>query len=1008
MKNFLKSTVSAFVLLSALATFTPSKAMEEENGEGKEERSPTPSSYAQRKIPDDLSKILTPFEDSHLQPPGNFAVIQENDDPKKPFTLIPNELTQLILSFTDAPALLTAQSVCTLWRSFSLEEDQRRLKHLEQWQPGDESEELVKAFILNPHNLVWTHQILARIKLLYPTMSEPYPVGDIPIPTIGDREESLLKLYQEDPTLSPILNPTTLAEKIAFRVCSQSFIPEVIQKYALILNGSPSLHPFVSRLFLNSINVLDVPATSLAAYFIKLVPGLRDIFQSIVKAIPFEPSNFADVVKNPENRPQLQQYLMALRLLALSGNTEAKDRLNGFSQPVREFFHPNVIDTLIPEELASHLFGQPFWGAYTQDSASLYAQWEAISRLSYGNNLDPNLLKSFWEYCSVVDPRTSNVFKGRYLGMLEKFNRTEDKEHIANMIHSLSTVELQKLLSPPDYNSQVCSEVDSYILSNRSSLALLIIEEAKKRLETDSSEDVPFRLKLGMTMATYNIHAHDERFPEAAEYLQRGLCQESDVPSKDANAAKQIKSKSLLCLFIIYSTKNDKKSICDTLSFNTSDDELKMLVSPPDDAPNHNSPVEHLFYTGHRFPALAILEEAKKRLGDDLPLKKRSLRAFSYIQSLLRTLTEKGDEESFSRVLEKSNTNELRNLFDRVVAESHSWTGLPFDPYDYALVNERDNPHISTVGELIYSERHQALTRSLLVEAHKRLKEDPIRLSIELYLAEHILVSKSKEQFSQTEEYINNVLEHFQKREWSESEDEFLSLDDSDSRPWGESSDDDLDIKYLWRQNFFPFEAYHRNEALEMRIALRIYQNRLQDAADDLIALKGSDLLEFSRITLMAIQTHLPDLPNNFLSLIGEKRFPLFFGLVTEWKTRLENGDFDEENGDLLYDEEDILEDTKEYKWFFDAAIERGLLEKGKFKEVIDFCHSLIEETSPPALETPGNTRHQIDIGEGEGKETGEATPSSPEAPGAEKHKKGASEGKGKGKEKEKETEEDF
>ena len=88
-KNYFKSTVSTFVLLTAVSTFTPSLAMEE--GEGKEES----HSYTQRHIPDDLTEILTPLRERQAQQAANNE--QEEEVPLSPLLMLPAELTEIIL-----------------------------------------------------------------------------------------------------------------------------------------------------------------------------------------------------------------------------------------------------------------------------------------------------------------------------------------------------------------------------------------------------------------------------------------------------------------------------------------------------------------------------------------------------------------------------------------------------------------------------------------------------------------------------------------------------------------------------------------------------------------------------------------------------------------------------------------------------------------------------------------------------------------------------------------------
>jgi hypothetical protein len=269
-KNFLKSSVSAFVLLATLAAF-PSQAMEE----GEKEKAPS----AQRKIPEDLLKILTPLEERHLQQTVLNSE-QEQDDPSNP-SMFPTELTKMFIGSIDTPSLLSTQAVSKLWFALSLEERKRRL---EQWKPGDESQHLIRPFmthppyITNPCNLLWVHNVLSSKALLY--------------------SSKLKKSYVRQ------MFPLDFNFGLQTVSTAEGSVPEIIREYASGVKASPRLRPFFCRMFMN-IDVLNMPSTALAAYVINQVPEMPAVFQKIVKELGFEPSEFSNLVKNPNNHLRL-------------------------------------------------------------------------------------------------------------------------------------------------------------------------------------------------------------------------------------------------------------------------------------------------------------------------------------------------------------------------------------------------------------------------------------------------------------------------------------------------------------------------------------------------------------------------------------------------------------------------------------------------------------------------------------------------------------------------------
>ncbi|OJW51253.1 MAG: hypothetical protein BGO67_13140 [Alphaproteobacteria bacterium 41-28] len=825
MKNFLKSGVSAFVLLCALSTFTPSKAMEEE----KEKLPPT------------------------LRPLRTFNVLHEETDPSKPFTTIPDELTALILSFVPTLDLLRSREVSTLWLDLSISEIKHRFevntRRLELWKEGDESEQLIGFFmtnppyITNPSTLLWVHSVLSSKALLYPT---------------------------QDPS-----NPSTGIQTV---ITAKESVPDIIWEYASAIKAlSLPLQEDLSRIFLN-INVLDMPSSTLAAFVISQVPEMAIVFQKIVATLSFDPSNFAADAKNPDNHLHLQQYLMGLRLLALTGNRAEKRKLHGFLRPMWAFLNPYGPAPLHDLQSVAHLMGQPLWGAYTQPNRALNMYWDVYtSQPDDINDLNPNFLRSFMDYTSIVNPSVSNNYRGDYYILLFRLyaNRNE-KENIAKTLRSMDIADFKRLLSPD--SPGMPSIVENFIMEEDYPLAMSILEEAHNQLRED-----PLHFRIGLNIAECILASQNEaRFAEAENFVRKAFEHKPVDFEERENYEASERLKALELLFKIYSIKTNQNDIFRKLeSLNISD--LKWLVSRPDNNPNYPSPVEKYFHD-HDSLAISILEEAKKRLGQDFC----SLNLFIQLYYLLYTHDEMGKKERISSFVQSLDTSDLKRLVS---------------PPDFA-------PELLSPVEVYITREQHSLVMPVLEEAKRRFENDTILQKIGLNLAECILATHDENRFSEAEEYLNKALGHPQEMGWSDSD---------------------------------------CSKALEIRVALRIFQGRIQEAADDLKSWEETtdelELLESHQRSLSAIQIKLHDLPNDFISLFGEKRFPMFFNPDPEWKKRLEEGDTD-------YDEFDILAQTEKYKWFFDAAIKRGLLEQAVFDEVVEFCESL---ENPSSDEISGN-----------------------------------------------------
>ncbi len=920
MKNFLKSSVSVFALLSILSTLTPSLAME---GDAEEQKKPP---YIARQIPEDLAHILTPFTQRHLQP---LSV----DEPMAMVfgsTHIPIELAQMIFSFLDMHSLSNIHNVSKLWCILSIEERQRRVQT---WKTGDECDPLIAHFIpqgavapnlhiINPFNLLWVHNVLGLKALLYPPS-----------------------------------DPSKYYDRIQNVITSEETVPVIICDLASTINLSPGLQRLVGRLYLNHIDLLDIHTTSLAAYVLNQVPGIRDILQQVVKALGFEPPEFAEYAKDFGNHSRLHQYLMALRLLAMGGDTAATDKISALSNNVQKFLQLN---SSVPyEEQHTHLINQPLWGAYLQDSNSLSYQWQALQVLSnHKHNSEISLLRAFWEYSSIVGRKIVNSFRTYYLLELASNDRLEDRNHIIDTIRSFPTSNLPLM-------------VGGDVISSPNVL-LLILKEANKRLENDPLEDASLRFKVGWGMARYILATQDaQKFPEAETCLQKGLADKSVGPEEPSSQWQR--NEVLKALLKLRLLRGNEADLIKTLQL-LSESDLKRLISRPG-----GSVVEQYIYEGHYTHARFILEEAAERLKSDSL--EDAYFCFKIGQAMAKCILETQDAQKFPEAetylqkgladtsldAEEPSSQWQRDEVLKALLKLHLLRGNEADLIKtLQLLSESDlkrlisRPGGSLVEQYIY-EGHYTHAMSILEEADKRFeKDDPFRLMIKLSLAKCILRSGDKGRFFDVEHYLNEILTHFQTRGWTSDDDLGTSDDDLGT------SDDDLGLLELFKEDFSPFTVNDRYNVLDLRTALRIYGGRFEEAFNDL---QPHFFDNCWALNALQDQLDLTDfnVPSTFLSLVGQKLFPHIFKPHDKWKDKLEHN-WKEGNGEVL---DDIMVATEEYSWFFEAAIARGLLARNLYEEFVGFCESLEEKEALSLVPgNPGNEEGKQKKEDDEEKET--------------------------------------
>jgi len=487
--------MNVFVTLSFLIACVPLQAMEEKFEENDIlHRAPSNKAlpYAQWEIPTKLERVLRPLGE-YVVPLPCTVVIQKNYDPNSAITMLHPELVQMILESLDIRSIIIARQVCKLWKAKSTNRQEQDIEQsvqlLADWKHGDESEQLLKAFTFNPHHLLLALQVLAPLMPLCTPIEEAYTINwslhQNALNTEGDR-------------------------------------PEIIEKLVSVLKVS-RINKALIIIFLNHIDVLDLSLTSLAVCILKQIPEVCDILENIEEALRLEPEQFLEIVKDINNHPRLQKYLMTLKLLALSENAEAIDRLSKLSTPIglllkgssEKIFEEN---SEISEE-SEYLTNHPLWGAYGLGGELLSNQWDAIfMHNSYGKDFDPDRLKAFWKYYSTIESRY-RLYDQKFLFFIRLFDiylDRKDNEGLVNTLSALTNAELKELVSPSE--SSFLSPIEKYTSRRDYFLALSILKEAKKRYR-----DTSFQAKVGFLKKCITATQNEKCFPEADEYLKEVL-----------------------------------------------------------------------------------------------------------------------------------------------------------------------------------------------------------------------------------------------------------------------------------------------------------------------------------------------------------------------------------------------------------------------------------------------------------------------------------------------------
>ena len=476
LKNFLKTSVSAFILLGTLSTLAPSHAMEDGDDYG------------------DKTKITKK------------NVISNSEGLDGNFSLLPEEVTQHILSLVDPENIPSVALTCKKWLRITLNDEKFR-----------------KLFYNKSKNIAQFYWLIR---------SSPHKF----LPLVYAHFEKLANLYP----LSLVSHEREIDAEVPNNVIT--FIT-LSHDFSKLVIGLRKYHFMFVEKF-RALDPLDSQKVALASLILKECPRIQlDLKEKTIENSLFDLNQFPELVKDPKNHSPLQQQLMGLKLLALSEDAEAQTQFQNFSantlSPLLNSLWEKIIRIKYPEaeskneknsesesdedeidqELA-YLVNQPFWSAFTNDYQAHKEEIDIASTImqsSFSKSLDPEKYKKFGDYCFTVFPSllsTSSVVSF-YKGIGEIYeaqgNQAEQRNNLKKLYSIMDKKNLRNILEI----AELYTDLDEY------GKALRILDEASKEV---GEEPIRFCFQENQVECILNLQLKN-RFSEAKNYIDALLKQ---------------------------------------------------------------------------------------------------------------------------------------------------------------------------------------------------------------------------------------------------------------------------------------------------------------------------------------------------------------------------------------------------------------------------------------------------------------------------------------------------
>jgi hypothetical protein len=339
LKNILKTSMCAFVLLGTLSSLDSSYGMDEENKKKWsffKKKNTIPIQPKEQKS-SRLDWILMPLGNPRKHTFGKTSGDLKVAEKESPFSMLPTSVKEYLFSFFDPQSTLKIELVCKNWGQL-IHNRQNTLKEI-----CDKKKEFPNFlnFLFDPRNILWIQSELAPLF--------PYQ----PLNLKSDEDSEILMENFSDNRLQ-LLHHLTRAIK-----------------------NFPGCHDFWVRTFMNLSPYEDFQKMGLASRIIKEVPALQDILREIIQKTVFEIDEFADICNKSSKHPAL--HMQALKLLSLSGDENAQKRMEEF---IRMYAQKNIDSFALIDKKKNGNKICHFWTSFTDDQ-------ELLSRTL-------NTLKRFW------------------------------------------------------------------------------------------------------------------------------------------------------------------------------------------------------------------------------------------------------------------------------------------------------------------------------------------------------------------------------------------------------------------------------------------------------------------------------------------------------------------------------------------------------------------------------------------------------------------------------------
>lgn len=485
LKSLLRSSVSPLVLVGILATFNP--AIAGNSGLGGEQK---PDETKNKIIPlkkesDPNHKQTAPSKTQLSSPPKRFD--QKDSEAMGIFHGIPQDLSQLMFVLLAPEDTTNSELTCKIW--YNLINDKKdfflsKINNLNKEELETLSPQYLRPFLFHYDTFSLIHGKISS--LYYGQIIEPMTTQSV----------------QE--TNSPL---------------SKS-----IENYESLLFQAGDLHPSFKRICFQYEPCKNFKHLMYAAVITGGSGALQNLFLKSLEEHPFEMKNLPQLMMSPDNLPHLHKHLIALRCLAIAKNEAAAMRMQAFIAILGNFYQENIVQDhcfssqqksvkkLIQKN--STYMSQPIWSTYAygdifpllNNQLALICQ---IANTSYINQLNPEIVKNFFEYFGSLYPSKKTTLDSMAPSLLGEIYDAQGK----NSDKFIILDELSERVDQDNLFKVLEVIVSPLILNGEYDKALQILEDAHKKVG-----DSPFRFQLLFQRALCILASQNpEHFQQAKE-----------------------------------------------------------------------------------------------------------------------------------------------------------------------------------------------------------------------------------------------------------------------------------------------------------------------------------------------------------------------------------------------------------------------------------------------------------------------------------------------------------